>query len=408
MRSHESWTARPSLDSLTVLRFLAALYVVVYHRRVELSGTSELLDRIIAHGYIGVPVFFVLSGFVLAYNYVAADGRFHGPAPRFYLARLARIYPVYLLAFVLFTPIALVSRNAIPEGQLGVTVLSSLTMTQAWTETIYWNRPGWTVSTEAFFYLVFPLLAPPLCRLSRWRGLAAIGLLWVAGLVPVAIHASVAPEDDLWLRIVKHNPVSRLPEFLVGVVLGGMFAGAPPTRRRGAVYVLVAVVGIAVATAVETPGVWALLWHNGCLAPLFGLLIYGLALRDRAGARVPWVLQRLGDASYGIYILQTPIHAISMAAVAIATGAGIAGRPPEVSSPWFVLAFVVVLGACALVCLEWYEKPARAAIRQLARRDAGEAVVRAAMPARLRHEPLPDVPVGSAPVERPVMGYGAP
>lgn len=84
---------------------------------------------------------------------------------------------------------------------------------------------------------------------------------------------------------------------------------------------------------------------------------------------------------YGMYILQTPIHALSMGMVALATGAGIAGRPGIASSPWFVLAYVIVLGGCTFVSLRWYEVPARTAIRRLAERvRGGESQHAAAMP----------------------------
>src|SRR5882672_6555828 len=118
----------PPLHSLTALRFFAALYVLVYHRRAELSGYADLPDRIIAHGYVGVPLFFVLSGFVLAYNYVGPDGRLSTRSLTFYTARFARIYPMYLLAFVLFAPTAFGTR-AIPAGEWMTTVGSTLTLT---------------------------------------------------------------------------------------------------------------------------------------------------------------------------------------------------------------------------------------------------------------------------------------
>ena len=78
------------LHSLTALRFFAALYILVYHRRDELSGYAGVLDRILAQGYIGVPLFFVLSGFLLAQPWI--NGR--QPAlGRYAVRRFARIAP---------------------------------------------------------------------------------------------------------------------------------------------------------------------------------------------------------------------------------------------------------------------------------------------------------------------------
>jgi peptidoglycan/LPS O-acetylase OafA/YrhL len=376
------------LHSLTALRFFAAFYVLVYHRRDELSGYANVLDRIVAHGYVGVPLFFVLSGFVLAYNYLTHDDRFGTNARTFYVARFARIYPVYLLAFILFLPTALGTR-AIPAGQWTGTIASTLTLTQSWTELIYWNRPGWTVSTEAFFYLAFPVLAPLVCRLRGARLLGTAAILWLVGMIPVIAQDILAPDNALWLRIVKHNPLARLPEFLIGVVAGRLFLErermSPAGSHRGwAACLALAVVGIVTAVAIETTGVWHVLWHNGFLAPLFALLIFALAQGDAVVTRLPGcrALTRLGDASYGIYILQTPIHSLCMAAVTLLLGGSTAARHAGVDSPAFVAAYALVLIGVALVSLRWYEAPARAAIRRLVtpaappRRRARAAVAR--------------------------------
>jgi peptidoglycan/LPS O-acetylase OafA/YrhL len=356
------------LHSLTALRFFAALYILVYHRRDELSGYANLLDRIVANGFVGVPLFFVLSGFVLAYNYVGRDGRLGSGARSFYVARMARIYPVYLLAFVLFAPTAFGTR-AIPAEQWTATVASTLTMTQSWTELIYWNRPGWTISTEVFFYLAFPVLAPLVCRVRGAGLIAAAATFWLLGMIPVILQDALVPDDALWIRIVKHNPLARLPEFLIGVATGKLFIDRARGHGRGWMGGLaIALVGIATAVTIETTGVWYVLWHNGFLAPLYALLVYALALGDAVVTRLPgWrTLTRLGDASYGIYILQTPIHSLCMAAVTVVVGGSTAARHASVENPAFVAAYTLVLIGVALVSLRWYEAPARAAIRRLA------------------------------------------
>jgi peptidoglycan/LPS O-acetylase OafA/YrhL len=308
---------------------------------------------------------------VLTYNYIAPDGRLGASSARFFVARFARIYPVYLLALVLFIPNALFTR-AVPAEQWTATLWSSITLTQSWTELIYWNRPGWTVSTEVFFYLAFPLLAPVLCRLRRGQLLAAVAVLWLLAQVPVIVYQALAPSDALWLRIVKHNPLARLPEFLIGVAIGQLVLAdsARAARARTSVWVgclVVALIGLALAVIAVPTGGWYLAWHNGLLAPLFALLIYGLARGDATISRLPGMatLTQLGEASYGIYILQTPIHALCMAFVSFAVLGKLAVADASVHSPLFVAGYVGVLIGCSLLCLRWYETPARAAIRRL-------------------------------------------
>ena len=148
---------RDELDALTGLRGIAALWVLAYH-----AGLS-------AAGYLGVDLFFVLSGFIIAYNYadarLAEDGRRYR---EFLWRRLARIYPAYLAALLL--TLAAVAVLAPWEVSLRKSAhftaegfWASVFMVQAWTVPVprVWNVPGWSVSAEWAAYLAFPLIAAP-------------------------------------------------------------------------------------------------------------------------------------------------------------------------------------------------------------------------------------------------------
>jgi hypothetical protein len=93
---------RPRLGALTTLRFFAALHVVLFHMRVVriLDGGPWWYQNFASIGYVGVNLFFVLSGFILVYTYA-------GPplnTPRFWQARFARIYPAYVLSLIVSAP----------------------------------------------------------------------------------------------------------------------------------------------------------------------------------------------------------------------------------------------------------------------------------------------------------------
>lgn len=108
---------RSHLTALTGLRFLAAIHVVLFHRREAFPGLPYAVENLLVSGNIGVNLFFVLSGFVLAYNYMNDDGL---PSRReFWVARFARIYPVYLLAFLLFAPVVAAAALAAFGSVLG-------------------------------------------------------------------------------------------------------------------------------------------------------------------------------------------------------------------------------------------------------------------------------------------------
>src|SRR5262249_9958006 len=124
------------------------MLVVCYHYAPP--GMPRLFDNIARNGHLAVGLFFVLSGFVLAYNYAGREVS----ARKFWLARFARIYPAYLLGFLLIAP-AVVFRYQDNPGKLTASGLAAGTLLQAWIPRLElaWNGPGWSLSNEAFFYL---------------------------------------------------------------------------------------------------------------------------------------------------------------------------------------------------------------------------------------------------------------
>jgi len=189
-------TSPPAPDylvGLTGLRGYAALWVVLSHT----SFTDALLyplgkrlgwrlaDGFIRHEHLAVDLFFMLSGFVLTHVHRRDFDAAVLPRDtwRFLCLRLARIYPLHLIALCLtavawhFTPDA-------PTGDVPSFVLQVLLM-GSWGFTVgeTWNLPGWSLSSEWLAYLVFPLiaLATAQVRKPRWQlfGVAALfGLFW--------------------------------------------------------------------------------------------------------------------------------------------------------------------------------------------------------------------------------------
>ncbi len=317
----------PFLPALTGLRFVAALHVVLYHAlRPLVVDASDPLARLVANGPAAVTLFFVLSGFVLVYG-VVDDQRL--AARRFLVARFARIAPVYLLALAVALPIGIAARaRGVVDDPLGaLSLLLVATGLQAWVPqaALRWNPPAWSVACELFFYALLPLLLPALARIRRPMLLALTTSIWLLGLLapiaylvldPDGLHGPRPGDEGLWLHVVQFNPLLRLPDFVVGVVAGLYW------RRGGrlpAVVVPVAVVVSVVLTAL--PQVPRLLLHNGLLAPLFAVLIVGLAggqgLLARLLSTAP--LRRLGDASYALYLLHVPAIIWAMALTKQAT-----------------------------------------------------------------------------------------
>ena len=375
-----SGSSARSLDALTGLRFLAALHVVLFHfARPALEPAPVWLGNLVGAGYSAVGVFFVLSGFVLAWNYLDADGRMETGTRAFQAARLARVYPVYVLTFLLSAPPTIEASVAdngwlLAGAKLVVGGLLTLSLAQAWVPrlALYWNPPGWSVSVEAFFYALFPRLTRWLPRLGPARLGWALAVVWALGLAPPLAYLATRPDGPIpldahawgpWLALMKFSPLARLPEFLLGVLLGWCFVrerSAGPARGSGAVF---ATVGLALLVAAGMAGeaVAYPLMHNALLAPASGLLVYGLA---RGGGWLGrWLahplMVRLGAASYALYLLQYP------AGEAAARLERLLRPWVDLHTPWGWLGSVLALAVpTSLLVHHFVETPLRGRVRQ--------------------------------------------
>ena len=198
------------LTSLTGLRFFAAMAVVLYHLRIYFSPIGDGLS-VFGYGFTAVSFFFVLSGFVLTWSQ-NSDVK----AGRFFLHRIARIWPLHLLTMLLalFAPPLPTSSEVSMLGALSVA-----TLTQAWIPVSpflnAFNGVSWSLSCEAFFYLMFPLLFKHLKSTRQYRAFVVVPAGAVALFVLLAAVTSIPIADYL----LAGMPLFRLAEFIVGMLL---------------------------------------------------------------------------------------------------------------------------------------------------------------------------------------------
>ncbi len=147
--------------SLTGLRGIAAMFVVIHHYLIPIRLTSPSWV-LIGHGYLAVDLFFSLSGFVMAMNYASMfRGRLSILSFKIFIARrLARIYPLYL--FTLSIAALLVANKLLEFRDKSFTEVfwTNVTLIQNWGTWGSMNPPSWSISAEFFVYLLFPLLIP--------------------------------------------------------------------------------------------------------------------------------------------------------------------------------------------------------------------------------------------------------
>ncbi len=191
------------LKPLTSLRFIAAFWVLLYHFKDHL-GLNMGHMGLVADVYLGVDLFFTLSGFILAHVYLTTleDGRFGYGG--FLKNRLARVYPMHLAALaamiVLFVGAsALGAGVGSPEAFKLSDLPAHLLMIHGWgaTEAVGWNFPSWSISAEWAAYLLFPLIAGAVLKGRQYSAFVAFGALalwigavgalpaWIGWLMPI-------------------------------------------------------------------------------------------------------------------------------------------------------------------------------------------------------------------------------
>jgi peptidoglycan/LPS O-acetylase OafA/YrhL len=307
------------LRALTGLRFLAALAACSAH--LVMMATWEgrppfpSLAGWTAGAYAAVPFFFVLSGFVLTWNYQAKFRELQAGRVGGYLrARFARAYPLHFLTFLLAL--------ATPFGWHGWNfgffydrfwrAFSVLTLTQG-----FWPRPdfyqlynpvAWSLSAEALFYVAFPFLVWGLARAGDWRPGTCVAI--AAGMAAVrVIGAACLPLDTSipaqWAWFVF--PPARLPEFLVGMFLALAFRQLP-TPAWGRFSATAAELGV-VAVFIVQVALAPRLSHGFCMGgyyvPTLGLAVWVFASGRGwlSAALSVRPLQYLGEMSYSLYML---------------------------------------------------------------------------------------------------------
>lgn len=371
--------ARRPLPALTGIRCIAAFLVVLFHFQFLTAGlapSTSPMAQVIHSGYVGVSLFFVLSGFILAYTYVTPDGRLRGSGDAFWQARFARVYPVYLFALIFSAPLFVDVAFIHPEG---VTHLSDIVksaivtplLLQAWTpkKAWMWNGPAWSLSAEAFFYLLFPAVGAAIARRGK-RGVLAIGAIaFAAALLGPAIYAltsgggirRVTPGTyGPWIAFLKFSPLVHLPQFVIGIVAGVIFLRREEnvSAARAAGWTASLTSAAILALLAVSQRIPYLLLNAGLLAPLFALLIYALASgRGALSAALSTRPARLlGGASYALYLIHLPVALYLTRVWTRVTGQSASG----------VLAlaiYLLVSVALALLIFTFIEEPARRALR---------------------------------------------
>ena len=303
---------KSQLPALTGVRCFAALNLVFFHFADPHSFGP--LSPVVNGGYISVSFFLLLSGFILTYNYADRAQQGALTARSFWSARFSRLYPVYAFSLLLSAGTLMLEVQAHTRFDFGLGLILTPLLLQGWHPllTNFWNTPAWTMSTEAFFYVLFPWLITR----RRPRQVRSILLIlfavWLSSLVLPALYMHFNPDGDahpdrfstgIWMRALKFMPLQHLPSFLFGMALGFLNEKIRPESRMRLAVGLSAFAALYLVLCVGDRLPYVMM-HDGLLMPLFGGVILCLAGRNRIAwffGLLPFIA--IGEASYCLYLL---------------------------------------------------------------------------------------------------------
>lgn len=370
------------IKALTGLRIVAAVWVVLFHFRPMLSDISpdfrEDLAPVLNCGAQGVDLFFILSGFVLSWNYLDRMGRSWSTREtlHFLWLRLARVWPVYLVTLHLAALLVILSLHVghvpLPEANslTAISYVRQVLLVQLWFEPFFdgtsWDGPAWSISAEWLAYLLFGALALVIFRMKL--ATRARTLTWLA------CAASLPPVVLLLASGHFYTPWSWLPRIVTQFVAGALACAAVRRLRlteRGrhvagyiSLLLLAAVVGVLywfnaqpISGVVENDS-------SGVVDVLFIPLVITLAVGLGSLPRLlsTRVMVYGGQISFGLYMVHELVHTSWGWAVDQFTL-----TPWESDSPWKwnVIGLFAIALALSSLLYHFVEEPSRRWMRRM-------------------------------------------
>jgi peptidoglycan/LPS O-acetylase OafA/YrhL len=337
-----------NIESIEGLRGVAVTLVVLFHYLVVRTpaaadpwnafvSSHHALAVIVGNGYLGVDLFFLITGFLLVLPW--ARHAYHGRKPPstkdFYIRRIRRIVPAYYVQLAVLLGVVMPILHGIGYWKrdiefIGYNAVAHLLFlhytTPISSASMSANGPLWTLALEAQYYVLLPLIAPRLVRAPfRWAlALVAAAVAWrwlsLHDLGPlVRFEMGLGARWGLTEDIVRHLILTQLPGYLAHFALGILLGIAWLTLRRpdpgsrrdaGWSVVALAALGLLYWLYGMGGGAWTGTWTWLVTAALiavamFATVVRGVRIGDALLARGP--LRFVGRVSYSAYLYHFPL-----------------------------------------------------------------------------------------------------
>jgi peptidoglycan/LPS O-acetylase OafA/YrhL len=347
---------QPNLPSLTGLRFWAVMFILLNHLLLGyVPRDNVLFQNLLPHaGEIGMDIFFILSGFIIHYNYSASISSFSKHSIySFIVARIARLYPLYIFLFAV--ELILVG-SQFNKHDVWHSLIFFLTMSQSWFydlnsagQTVFFMYPqssiSWSVSTEMLLYFSYPLILKLILKdkFSHFARvifvliatiLCSLLLSWLnyhkdfldlGGIKLFGEQASMARSPSysfaFWLTFV--SPYVRIFEFIIGVLVCHLFLSlknVPISTKESHIMSAMGLLSASFILATFLPNEYSIGWINQSLKvigyyPFIAFIMfvctrYQKSLLDQFFSWKFFVQQ--GEYSYSIYLFHIFIYAYAV------------------------------------------------------------------------------------------------
>ena len=360
-----------TIKALTGLRFLAITLVYMCHLPIDTNHTPGWLVTFMQGGVSGVTLFFVLSGFIICYNYYPKfEKDLTGNLWPFFVARIARIYPIYIFFFIFYFSLTTESFKRDP-----LTLFQQLTLTQAWNPDITvaeaYDAVAWAISVEVFLYVCFPFIAHFILRYCQ-----QIKQLLILGGVVYLLSFGLTAFYNLNLQtkfpdvftshfILYQFPPDRLPDFIIGCVAARIYMlrkGQPISQTEQRIGLAALIISI-IAVGVIMDGTWPWMLQfrfDAGYTLFFVCIIFCLASYRSPLASLlstGWCML-LGEASYSFYMVHRAfiVHFYNDLMVQV---------PGYLHIYVFNFLIFVLVNLTALGMLNYFEIPFRRFIRRI-------------------------------------------
>lgn len=287
------------LNNLTGLRFYAAMWVFLYHF-FPVYTTAPKID-FFEIGFLGVDVFFVLSGFILTYVYyqkffvrkVSWTDYWN-----FVVKRFAKIYPLHFIITIIFIPLLFAGKYIFHQSTINIypdTIIHNFLMIHAWdmSENYSWNFPSWSISAEWFAYL---FLFAPLAFVYKKSKLFFIVLS--LGIVCGFVFYWISFKDFTLDRYTMNGLPRIIPEFILGVLAGLIKIKFDLNKRQASMVMLISLLFL-ISTYY-----FGFYFHQLCILGFAGIILslsYPTYADSMFGSKI---LIYLGNISYAFYLTQ--------------------------------------------------------------------------------------------------------